>query len=331
MKKLLIFLSFMGLVAFSSLNAQNNEGTQTVDQTEQVAITSESENGVTKEDSNFFTKLISAVITFVVILLIAMVPIGMIGHMIYVNWQTRMLKKPLTLEHFVAKRTKKGLSETMTKEEIEQGFQLLDDAYNGLSVSENNEEGNEIRKPGKMKELLRAQKKVEEVGKLMPTDQELLDKYNDYRDFLYDYLRRSFFASWKLIILCLIVAVGIALITKGDTGGSFLKSFFTYGAFFWVPALVYYISSQVPQYMIDRKNERGGGKGWFSAALIGMGIGILGSGQTVRTKWSDGSVTEDNSGHVIALIIGLFVLLAVALTIYIWAIINYLRNYVIYW
>ena len=330
MKQFIILLSFMGLVAFSSLSAQTNEGVQTTDQTEQtVATDTASETAATETGSkveNFFKSLLLDIIFLIVLL----GPITMILHMVYVNWSTIRLKKKFTTEHFAAKRTKKGLSETMTDDEIDRGHQLFDEAFNELTVLETNEEGKEVRKPGRMKELFRAQKKINEVGKMMPTDEKLLEAYNDYRLFLYDYMRRSFFASWKLIILCIVVAIGASYLLKSDSE-SFWKSFFTIGAFFWIPSIVYYVSSQVPQYMIDRKNERGGGKGWFSTALVALGIGVLGSGHTVRTKWSDGSVTEDNSSHWVALVFGIFILVVVAATIYIWAILNYLRNYVFYW
>ncbi len=324
MKKFLMLLSFVGLIACFSLRAQNNDSVQVTDQTEQAVVAEPETTGTV---SGFFSDMASALVAMVFGLVLFVGPLAMIVHMLFVNWETRMLEKPVTVEHFIDKRTRKGVSGAMNDDEVELGFQLLDEAYNELTFVETDESGNESHKPATMKELLRAQKKIDEVDKLMPTDAALLERYNEYRSFLYDYLRRSFFASWKLIILCVIVAVGIGFI--GD--GSFLKNFFTTGAFFWFPALVYYVSSHVPQYMIDRKNERGGGKGWFSTALVALGLGVLGSGYTVRTKWSDGSVTEDNSSHLIALFLGLLVLIAVATTIYIWAIVNYLRNYVLYW
>ncbi|MDR1755764.1 MAG: hypothetical protein LBR65_02245 [Culturomica sp.] len=329
MKKFLVLLGFVGLIACSSLSAQNNDSVQAIDRTEQAtdspAVDSTAEK--TGTVSGFFSDMANALVAMVFGLLLFVGPLAMIGHMLYVNWKTRMLEKPLNVEHFIDKRTRKGVPGAMNDDEVELGFRLLDEAYNELTSVETDESGNEFHKPGTMKELLRAQKKIDEVGKLMPTDAALLERYNEYRSFLYDYLRRSFFASWKLIILCVLVAVGVAFMESG----SFWKGFFTVGAFFWFPAIVYYISSQVPQYMIDRKNERGGGKGWFSTALVALGLGVLGSGYTVRTKWSDGSVTEDNSSHLIALFLGLLVLIAVAATIYIWAIVNYLRNYVLYW
>ncbi len=322
---LLTLVGCIGLLLCLPLSAQTEEQVQSPVQTEQqVAVTdtvSDTETGLS------FGDFLNELVAFIVGLLVLLVPLGMIVHMLYINWKTMMLKKILTVEHFTAKRVKKELPEQMTDTEINDGHRLLDTAYNELTVLEVDENGNEFRKPGKMKELLRAQRKVEEVGKLMPTDPEVLERYNQFREFLYDYLRRSFFASWKLIVLCLLVAIGISFT---DHGG-FWNGFFTLGALFWMPAIVYYISSQVPQYMIDKKNDRGGGNGWFSTALVALGLGVLGSGYTVRTTYSDGSTSDDHSGHWIALFLGLLVLFAVALTIYIWATINYLRNYVLYW
>jgi len=335
MKHLFILISFMGLLTFSSLSAQNNnESAQTSNQTEQVVASPDSDAATTSstgENSNFFGRLIDAVVGFIVGMLILLTPIAMIFHMLYVNMETRKLKKPVAVDYFIAQRTKRGLPEEMTEEEVERGFQLIDEAYNQLTVIETDEEGNEVHKPKKMRELLRVKKKVNEVGKLMPTNEELLERYNDYRDFLYDYLRRSFFASWKLIIIASIAMALISYLTWESE--AVIRSIFL--TIFWFsPVMIYYLSGSMPQYMIDKKNARGGGGGWFSNMLIGIGVATLFSGQTVVTKttWSDGSTTTDtdNSSHIIALLLGLMILAFIAFTIIFWAVINYLRNYVFY-
>ena len=266
--------------------------------------------------------------TFILLVLLVLIvggPLFMIGHMIYVLIDTRKLKSPTLVAAFVSVRQKKGMSEHATGDENEQCAQLLDAAWETYSHIETDEDGKELRSPNKMREVLKARKLVKQAAKFMPTDEATVDRYNEHKTFLYDNLKRSFFSSWKLIILCLIIAV-----LAGFAGDTWFKGFITFGAFFWVPCIVYYLSGNVPQYMIDRKASRGGGGGWFVAALVGLGIGVLGSGQTVRTRYTDGTYEDDNSSHWIALVLGIFILVIVAMTIYVWSVINYLRNYVLY-
>lgn len=330
MKKLFMLLCAAGVLLCVPLHAQTAETAQSADQTEQAVIAADSTATDTATEAveapYGFRDFMNDALALIIVLIVLLAPLAMIVHMVIVNWKTRRLKKMYTSEEFAAKRVKKEWSEQMTESEVETADLLLDEANSLLSVVETDDEGNEWHKPGKMRELLRFQKKLDEVTLMLPTDPEVLERYNNARDFLYDYLRRSFFASWKLIVLCFLVAIGVSF-----TGDTFWKGFITYGAFFWAPAIVYWLSSQVPQYMIDRKNERGGGNGWFSTALVGLGLGVLGSGYTVRTHYTDGTHSDDHSGHWIALFLGLMVLIAVAFTIYLWAILNYLRNYLLYW
>jgi len=263
----------------------------------------------------------------ILLLFILIGPLFMIGHMIYVLWDTNRLNEPALVESFVSGREKKGMSREATSQEEDEYRQLLDEAWETYSQIETDENGQEYRAPGKMKELLNVHKIVKQVEKSMPTDEATIEKINEHKAYLYSYMQRSFFSSWKLIILGVLVAIGMSFVNGTE---NFWKSLFTIGAFFWVPCIVYWLSGNVTQYMIDKKAKRGGGGGWFVAALVGIGLGVLASGQTVRTRYTDGSYEDDNSSHWIALMLGAIILFIVACTIYIWSIVNYLRNYVLY-
>jgi len=279
----------------------------------------------------FFTQFLNDLKEFILLLFVLVAPLFMIGHMIYVLWDTKRLQDPILVDSFVSAREKKGLSRQMIEGQDGQDGnecnQLLDEAWDLYTGVAADEEGNEYRAPAKMKELLKVHKIVKQVEKSMPTDEATIVKLNEHRAFLYSYMQRSFFSSWKLIILGVIVAIGASFL---DGTENFWKMFFTLGAFFWIPCIVYWLSGNVTQYMIDKKAQRGGGGGWFVAALVGIGLGVLFSGQTVRTRYTDGSYEDDNSSHWIALALGVIVLVIVACTIYIWSVVNYLRNYVLY-
>jgi hypothetical protein len=319
-----------GLLSFFPIYALTEQESKVSDTpTEQVANEQQAtpEQTFGEKAGDFFSDLLQLLI----FLLVCLIPIGMIFHMAYVNWETKQLDKILTIDAFVEKRRKKGLSETMSDDEKEQADQFLSDAFAQLTAIEAQEDGSELRKPKKMRELLRCQKLVKKAIQLLPTDEAIVVRINELNEFLYNNLRRSFFASWKLIIISSIVMVISTIVTwnSANIAGSIVLSFV-----FLSPVVIYYLSGNVPQYMIDKKNARGSGGGWFTNILIGMGVGILFSGQTVvtKTKWSDGSSTTntDNSGHLIALFLGFIVLAIIAFTIIFWAIINYLRNYVLY-
>jgi hypothetical protein len=95
---------------------------------------------------------------------------------------------------------------------------------------------------------------------------------------------------------------------------------------------LYVVASRTPQFLIDKRALRGGGN--IHNGIFAGVFGLLAGAQTVRTiyKFNDGhkEYSDDHSQHWIALAIGLVVLFVLAMMMAFWALLNYLRNYVLY-
>ena len=264
--------------------------------------------------------------------LIAIVVIGaslfMIGHMIFILFKSKQFAdQEFTLDFFKSLRQEKGMSAESSDEDNKKCSELLNDAFLTWTNIEAGEDGLEYRKPKKMKEIIRSGEILKQVVEIAPTDEDIINTLNEYKMVVTTNEARSFDGSWKLVGLGVGVAILLSLITM-DAMGSFIKAFFSIGLLFIIPTIVYIISSYTPQFLIEKRANRGGGN--VSTGLVAMALGILGSGVTVRTHYTDGTHEDDNSGHVIAWALGFIMMVIVAFTIIIWAVLNYLRNYVLF-
>ena len=92
------------------------------------------------------------------------------------------------------------------------------------------------------------------------------------------------------------------------------------------------IASRTPVFLIEKRAKRGGGNihNGFIAGIFAMIAGA----QTVRTitTYSDGhkEVDDDNSQHWIAWVLAIILFITIAVFMFVWAFINYIRNYVLY-
>lgn len=268
-------------------------------------------------------------VTFLRILIDLVISAGvlfMIGHMLYVLFKSKRFNQTFSIPAFKAIRLEQGKSEMSTEEENDQCLELLNEAFFTWTDIEVNG-GEEYRKPRKMKEILTSAIYLQQVVDIAPTDGEVIDKLNEYKEVIRSNEKRSFDGSRALIVLGLIFAVVVGVLSKSQESG-FIWSTIRYGAFFWIPVIVYYISSLTPQFLIDKRAQRGGGN--VSTGFVALALGILGSGFTMRTRFTDGSYEDDHSGHYIAWILGAIALTIVAITIFFWSIFNYVRNYLLF-
>ena len=261
-------------------------------------------------------------------LLIIAAALFMIGHMAYILFQAKQFsEQDLSVEFFKSYRQEKGMSEESTESENEKCADLLDAAFLTWTYTEAGEDGLEYRKPNKMKEILTSGKILKDVIEIAPTDPEIIETLNQYKEVVTSNEARSFDGSKKLVWVGILVGILLPFI-MGDAMGGYFAAFFSMGMFFIIPTIVYIVSSFTPQFLIDKRANRGGGN--VSTGIVAMALGVLGSGVTVRTKYTDGSHEDDHSGHFVALFLGVIMLFIVAFTISIWSFLNYLRNYVLF-
>jgi len=263
-----------------------------------------------------------------VTLLIFAAAIFMIGHMIYILFQAKQFsEQDLNVDFFKSYRQEKGMPDESTTDENQKCADLLDAAFLTWTHTETDEEGLELRKPNKMKEIIESGKLLKEVIEIAPTDAEIIETLNLYKEVVSSNEARSFDGSKKIVWLGFLVGILFPFILSDAMGGYF-SAFFSMGMFFIVPTIVYIVSSFTPQFLIDKRANRGGGNA--ATGIVAMALGILGSGVTIRTKYTDGSHEDDHSGHFIAMFLGVIMLFIVAFTISIWSFLNYLRNYVLF-
>ncbi|MBQ2424067.1 MAG: hypothetical protein II262_04635, partial [Alistipes sp.] len=101
-----------------------------------------------------------------------------------------------------------------------------------------------------------------------------------------------------------------------------------------VGIILYLLASRSATFLIAAKQVKGSGSNSFLTMLIGslfMGVATAKTYKTVTT-YSDGSTkTEtDNSQTWFSLIFGLIVMILLSFLLAIIAVINYLRNYILY-
>lgn len=254
-------------------------------------------------------------------ILIILVYVGIIAHMIYVYFKGNRYKEIYTLDGMTAKRTEENKPSEMTEEEYNQCVNLLEDAFAVWTIQSQTENGEEIRKPTKMKQIKASSLLIDQAIALRPTDQEVIDRINELTDVINSNEKRYFDGSKALVWLGVIVGIllgfvmgpGVSILTLISTG-------------------CYILASRTPAFLVEKRANRGGGN--IHNGMIAGIFGMIAGAQTVRTitTYSDGhkEYEDDNSQHWIAWILGLCLLVAIALFMALWAIINYLRNYVFY-
>ena len=161
---------------------------------------------------------------------------------------------------------------------------------------------------------------VQVIG-MCPTDADVIERLNSLTDVINSGEERHFDGSRKLIWLGFIV--GILMYWMMGVGMMFSTL---------IATGLYVVASRTPQFLIDKRALRGGGN--IHNGIFAGVFGLLAGAQTVRTiyKFNDGhkEYYDDHSQHWIALAIGLVVLFVLAMMMAFWALLNYLRNYVLY-
>lgn len=253
--------------------------------------------------------------------LLGLALLWMIGHMIYVLF---IRKNPLTtisIDEMRAQRRESGLSEEMTEQEMQDCIRIHDENFCTWTPIPNDPKERRIITNKKM--LDNATEAMLKVIAIKPTDPELVDALNANIDVIQESSKRQFTGSKVMLVL---LALFLCFMFYA-VGWKALP-------FFIFSGVLYYLASLTPNFMLYNRELKGksgsGALGWVLGLLSGM---ILGA-KTIRTTtyWSDGTKTteDDNSQHQMAWFISLFVTLLLVVFLFVWAAVNYLRNYVFY-
>lgn len=254
-------------------------------------------------------------------ILMLLVYLGVIGHMVYISFKGDRYKTQFTVAEMVAQRKEQGKPTEMSEDEYNQCVNWLESAFNSWSIDEQTEDGNELRKPKKMRQIKVSAMFIDQAIALQPTEQDIIDRINELTEVINSNEKRYFDGSKPLVWLGIIVGIlfgfimgwGAATLTLISTG-------------------CYVLASRTPAFLIEKRAKRGGGN--IHNGMIAGIFGMIAGAQTIRTitTYSDGhkEYSDDHSQHWIAWILGLCLLVAIAAFMALWALINYLRNYVFY-
>jgi hypothetical protein len=252
-------------------------------------------------------------------IIILIIFLAIVGHMVYEIF----FKKKFglyTIEDFRQARITEGRHEYATDEEIDDADRLLTEVFESWSVVDVDDNGEELRSPLKAKQMKNSTALLNAVIAIAPTDENAINRLNDFGDEINNCNKRKFNGSKTLIITTSVIFILISLIS--DTWA---------GAGYFIGSIIFYIlASLTPLFVINRKIVNGkGGKRSFMSTLIGGLFGTIATAKTVKyVNRNTGEVVDtDNSETWISTAFTLIVLAILSALIGIIAIINYIRNY----
>lgn len=275
---------------------------------------------ISKDNTVIAKQKTKNIINYIFSGLVLIAYIAMIIHMIYIKYKGVRYKKALTVEEMKAERIAQNKPEEMSPEEFNEALTLLAGVFDTWTVVGQNDEGEELRKPTKMKQVKASSMLLDQAIALQPTDKDMIDNINELADVINSNEERFFDGSKPLAWLGGIVGIIFFFISP------------QFGIITLISTGAYILSSRTPVFLIEKRQKRGGGN--IHNGIIAGVFGMIAGAQTIRTvyKYSDGhkEYEDDNSQHWIAWILGLAILVCIAATMALWAMINYLRNYVLY-
>ncbi|MBR5133740.1 MAG: hypothetical protein IKV29_06525 [Alistipes sp.] len=306
MKKL--FTLLCAFAAATPLMAQTEEGYQ--EAYEAVETASEMSLGQT-------------ILTIFVAVVILAASLAMLAHMIYDNFIRKPYNEERKAEDYVQARRDAGLVEESTDEEIAYINGRLDEVIAAWG-SIPGDDGEPIPYPLKKSGVKLAREVMAEVEAAMPTDADTVERMNAFSGIMNNALERSFNGSKALIITSVIVGVVFAIIASPS-----------FAVTIGVGLAIYWLASRTSNFVLVRQELKGkGGKQSFLTRVIGGLFAGIAAAKTyeIVTTYSDGSETRetDNSETWISLAFTLIVIVVLAVFIWVFSLVNYLRNYVLY-
>lgn len=269
---------------------------------------------VVTTDANTQNGLIAVAILIIVVAIMA--------HMIYENFFRKDLNTDYTAAAFRDARKAQNQGDMSAQEAMALDSELdkMVDMWGELA----NEDGDMVPYPLKRSVVKKSLATLEAAVAAMPTNSRIVERINDANEILNHALKRQFNGSKAMVITAVIV--GIVFTAISGT----VEAAISVG----VGIILYLLASRSATFLIAAKQVKGSGSNSFLTMLIGslfMGVATAKTYKTVTT-YSDGSTkTEtDNSQTWFSLIFGLIVMILLSFLLAIIAVINYLRNYILY-
>lgn len=247
---------------------------------------------------------------WVVFITLFVVVLAIVAHTIYLLATTKKLKENYTVETFRKNRAAAGLG-AMTKEEVEElntKLDSIDTIWGEIADSK----GNMVVYPHSLKSLNQSLEILNAAIATNPDNKGIITKINDYNEVLNHALTRQFSGSKTIIAIAIIL--GLIL---GFGTGFYMAIVATI-----VTVLAYILASYTPNFMLIEQIARNGKR---STSLVKRLLLALIGSVTVANQ-NDKDKSERWVSYLL-LFVGTIVM---AFLLPIIALVNYLRNYVIY-
>jgi hypothetical protein len=246
-----------------------------------------------------------------------------IFHIIISFKQSRF--KGISLSDIKAKRKASSLPEDALEQENELALEYLDNTFNHWTlVSAANEE--ELRKPTKKIHIQKSLEELDKAKMLLPTDQFVIHRINELGEVINSNAKRVFSGSKVLVFAALILGVFLYFSQKTEVHTFWYVILDMW--WLWTSILFYIAASFSPQYLIDKRLKHMDTspysntlEAFFAGLLIGVpSFNFL----TAKTK---GSINLGCMGYLFTiLLVGILASLML-----VFGIINYLRNFILYY
>lgn len=237
----------------------------------------------------------------------------------------------ITVEQINDLRLTQGYSPKATDDENGKASGLLENALSQWS-SFKADDGETYFTPRKMAQVKRSVNLINEAKACFPTDSVVINRMNELGGIVNERTKRTFAGSWSLIVVSFLVMVLFYFI--GTKQGNFFYKILHLW-WLWGSIIFYIMASYAPQFLIEKRMEWFGGNK-FSSGLIKTVLAIVAAtpvSYTVVTKWSDGTRTKSEEGtgaFLFVVILAAMALVIIGVCIIFFGIINFIRNYLLF-
>lgn len=228
-------------------------------------------------------------------------------------------------------RLSNGMGPKATDDENAKAAELLESVL-GQWHSFRAEDGETYYFPRRMVHVKRSVALINEAKTYYPTDPSVIGRMNELGGIINERTKRSFAGSWSLLVVSFLVLLFFYFVGSGQE--SFFHKIFKLW-WLWGSMVFYIMASYAPQFLIEKRMEWFGGKR-FSSGLIKTVLAIVAATPatyTVVTHWNDGTKTkseEANGGFIAIAVLALFALIIIGTCIIFFGIINFIRNYLLF-
>ncbi|MBR1809686.1 MAG: hypothetical protein IJ776_09915 [Paludibacteraceae bacterium] len=229
---------------------------------------------------------------------------------------------PLNAVENATARQANGM-QPMTDEEAAEWMQKMDDILSEWTPY-TDENGNESFIMTKYSQTKKTRTLLEQVRAAMPDNETVVERYNMFAENYNTAMKRHYNGSTKYIILAAVVAVAL---------GAIAGSWSTILTFFGTQIVVYIIASMTPTYILNKIALKPAKPKFMSGFIAGIfGLTATAATYKITTHWSDGTTTTkyDDSEKWTSAIISLVLIIFICFFMFIPAIMNYIRNYILH-